>query len=123
MDFTDAVKESSVELRESAIRSQIESASWDTELDELLAHGGYADDFQVFGVEIREESDTIIANCQLSYSESAPTGCKDLSHVRQFLAYFQLRISKNSGEFEIDNLESEEDESGGSSIRPNDDYI
>lgn len=123
MDFTDAVKESSVELREEAIRSQIEAASWDTELDELLEHGGYADDFQVFGVEIREESDTIIANCHLSYSESAPTGCKDLSHVRPFLAYFQLRITKNSGEFEIVNLESEEDESGGSSIRGNDDYI
>lgn len=122
MDFSEALKEPNAKLRDEAIREQIQDASWDDLLEEHLEFGGYADDFDVYDIDIREEGNEIIANVKLSFNESVTSGCKDQNYNRPYLAYFQIVVDKRTDIYVVKNLDTKEDDSTDPSLRPNDDY-
>ncbi|HEX4142975.1 MAG TPA: hypothetical protein VHY91_05455 [Pirellulales bacterium] len=81
MNFTDAMKATTVDERNELIKSEIHDHFWGGDFDpEDLPNGGWADDVNVTKVEINDgENGGLLVQVEIEFSETVETTCEKIS--------------------------------------------
>ena len=122
MDFSKALEAKTTEKRDKLIEDEIFNADWGDTAENHLRHGGWPDDVQVSKITIKEEEDgkAITVNVEVSFVESRPSSCNDITYDHKGWAQCRIDIDSKTKTWEVEDLDGHVGEWGESD---NDDNI
>ena len=97
MDFQEAIDASTGKERDELIRDEIYNA--DLPCEECMDHGGWPEDVSVTGITIAEndKGDLLLIRVDVSGTESAPSGCKDINSTYSFTETLEFQVDRKDG--------------------------